>query len=1067
FSKLAQNLGVSSGKTAELAELFAEDFSSDLRLDGKKEITPFSRTIEKTSGGTISARTLAEGWRYHMQKAAREVASSAPYLGFDSDIQFASTIADSTTPTVIAVTASSPAGFYTTGSSLFIEVKFSGKVFVTGTPQIKLNSSSSAFANYLDGNESDTLVFEYVVSSLETTSALDVESASALSLNSVSSLETTSALDVESASALSLNSGTIQDIVGNDVSLTLPSPAISLSKTIQINAPVAVPTFSVASGEYAIAKSIQISTATAGASVYYTTDGSAPTTSSTLYASAISVSTATTLKAIAVKVNYVDSSVAEASYTFITVPGAPTGVTADPWSKEVILSWTAPASNGGSSITGYAIQLSIDDGGTWADVIEWDWAQNSSAAWYPDEFGRTHIVNLTNGTSYRFRLAAVSALGTGSYSSPSSAVVPVPCFVSWWYTSYTSTGSSASNQIQLPLESDGTYNFVVDWGDGTQNTITSWNDPNVTHTYSAFGDGTIKIKGTIIGFRFNNSGDRRKLLQISEFGPLRLGNNGGYFYGANNLEVTASDTLDITGTTNFSYAFAGSWSLVSFPTMASWDTSQVTDMSSMFYQTYRFNQNIGGWNTSNVTNMASMFQWASAFNQNIANWNVTNVTNMSSMFSGNRFTRANYDALLLSWSSQNVKTGVTFSAGTNKYSLSSAVVAARAALTNSVASGGKGWTITDGGGQAVAPDAPTNLQGAATDSAVVLSWTLPFNGGSALTDYIIQYSLDNGNSWTTFNDGTSTTTSATVTGLTNGTAYTFRVAAKNSVGTGSYRSVSQSVTPSLSQAGAFVSTWSTDKTSTGSSTSTQIQLPLESSGTYNFTVDWGDGSQNTITTWNDANANHTYASEGVKLLTITGTLTGFRFNNTGDRLKLLNISQFGSLNLGNNGSYFYGASNLIITASDALDLTGTTNLSFAFAGCSSLATAPSMASWNTSNVTDMSQMFSAAYVFNQNIGAWNTSNVTNMAYMFNMKWASAAFNQPLGNWDTSKVENMSGMFGASPFNQNIGAWNTSNVTNMSGMFSESSFNQHQQGDPYGLDVLRNHLQSRHRELEHE
>ncbi|NDD05941.1 MAG: BspA family leucine-rich repeat surface protein, partial [Proteobacteria bacterium] len=340
--------------------------------------------------------------------------------------------------------------------------------------------------------------------------------------------------------------------------------------------------------------------------------------------------------------------------------------------------------------------------------------------------------------------------------------------------------------------------------------------------------------------------------------------------------------------------------------------------------------------------------------------------------------------------------------------------------TNSVASGGKGWTITDGGGQAVAPDAPTNLQGVATDSVVSLSWTAPSNGGSAITDYVIQYSSDNGSSWTTFSDDTSTSTTVIITGLTNGTAYAFRVAAKNSVGTGSYSSGSQGLTPTSGPAGAFVSTWSTDNTSIGSSTSTQIQLPLESSGTYNFTVDWGDGTQNTITTWNDANANHTYATAGIKLLTITGTLQGFRFNNSGDRLKLLNISQFGSLNLGNNGSYFYGASNLIITASDALDLTGTTNLSFAFAGCSSLATAPSMASWDTSNVTNMVSMFQGASAFNQNIGGWNTSNVTNMAGMFNMKWVAGTFNQPLGTWKTEKVENMSSMFGASPFNQNIG-----------------------------------------------
>jgi hypothetical protein len=69
---------------------------------------------------------------------------------------------------------------------------------------------------------------------------------------------------------------------------------------------------------------------------------------------------------------------------------------------------------------------------------------------------------------------------------------------------------------------------------------------------------------------------------------------------------------------------------------------------------------------------------------------------------------------------------------------------------------------------------------------VALSWTAPSNtGGVSLTDYVVQYSTDQSN-WTTFSDGTSTTPSATVTGLTGGTNYYFRVAAVNSVGTGAY-----------------------------------------------------------------------------------------------------------------------------------------------------------------------------------------------------------------------------------------------------------------------------------------
>mgnify|MGYP006273747815 CR=1 FL=1 len=78
-----------------------------------------------------------------------------------------------------------------------------------------------------------------------------------------------------------------------------------------------------------------------------------------------------------------------------------------------------------------------------------------------------------------------------------------------------------------------------------------------------------------------------------------------------------------------------------------------------------------------------------------------------------------------------------------------------------------------------------------------LSWSAPAsNGGAAISDYVVQYSTSSGGSYTTFSDGTSTSTSATVTGLTNNTAYYFKVAAVNSAGTSSYSSVSAGVTPS-------------------------------------------------------------------------------------------------------------------------------------------------------------------------------------------------------------------------------------------------------------------------------
>jgi subtilisin family serine protease len=81
----------------------------------------------------------------------------------------------------------------------------------------------------------------------------------------------------------------------------------------------ATPTFSPLQGSYTGAQSVTISSLTDGASIYYTTDGSAPASSSMLYTSAITISSSATLKAIAVKSGFIDSAVASAVYT-INIP---------------------------------------------------------------------------------------------------------------------------------------------------------------------------------------------------------------------------------------------------------------------------------------------------------------------------------------------------------------------------------------------------------------------------------------------------------------------------------------------------------------------------------------------------------------------------------------------------------------------------------------------------------------------------------------------------------------------------------------------------------------------------
>ncbi len=94
--------------------------------------------------------------------------------------------------------------------------------------------------------------------------------------------------------------------------------------------------------------------------------------------------------------------------------------------------------------------------------------------------------------------------------------------------------------------------------------------------------------------------------------------------------------------------------------------------------------------------------------------------------------------------------------------------------------------------------APTNVAGVAGDGSVDLGWHAPtITGLSPITDYVVEYALASApTSWTTFTDAVSTATSETVTSLTDGTAYIFRVFAVNYYGQSSPSASSGSVTPS-------------------------------------------------------------------------------------------------------------------------------------------------------------------------------------------------------------------------------------------------------------------------------
>ena len=248
----------------------------------------------------------------------------------------------------------------------------------------------------------------------------------------------------------------------------------------------------------------------------------------------------------------------------------------------------------------------------------------------------------------------------------------------------------------------------------------------------------------------------------------------------------------------------------------------------------------------------------------------------------------------------------------------------------------------------------------------------------------------------------------------------------------------------------FVTTWET--VLPGES----ITIPAR--GTY--TIDWGDGTVDARVTRDQT---HTYADPGNHTVRISKDITGIYLNNHADAPNLRSIDQWGDAEWRSIYSSFMGASNMVLHATDAPDLSRVTNTSYMFLNASSfdgdlsawdLSHVASMtgmfwgassfdgdiSSWNVSAVTNMNSMFQYASTFNGDISSWNVSAVTDMNYMFS---DASTFNGDISDWDVSAVTDMHRMFhSAFKFNQPLNSWNVSSVTNMSYMFLHASeFNQ--------------------------
>src|SRR5438046_2664505 len=96
------------------------------------------------------------------------------------------------------------------------------------------------------------------------------------------------------------------------------------SATYTISHTVVAPTFSPPGGSFAGSVTVTLSTTTSGASIYYTTDGSTPTTASSAYTGPVPLTTTTTLRAMAAASGMSNSSVTSATYTIVQPAAPPT-----------------------------------------------------------------------------------------------------------------------------------------------------------------------------------------------------------------------------------------------------------------------------------------------------------------------------------------------------------------------------------------------------------------------------------------------------------------------------------------------------------------------------------------------------------------------------------------------------------------------------------------------------------------------------------------------------------------------------------------------------------------------
>ena len=475
------------------------------------------------------------------------------------------------------------------------------------------------------------------------------------------------------------------------------------------------------------------------------------------------------------------ASTASASVTPATVPGAPTGLGATVNDQRVDLIWTAPASDGGQSITDYEYEQG--GSGTWIST-------GSTATSYM-------VHNLTNGQPYRFRVRAVNSVGAGTASAASPNVTPATEPDAPTGLSATVSDQEVDLIWRAPASNGGApilrYEYELDFSD----TWTSTGGTAPSHTVTGLTNGqfyTFRVRAVNrvgAGLASSSQSATPTSTVVAPDAPFGLSATPG------NRQVMLSWVQPSGGAALTHYEYdqdgSGTWTSTG-GTASSYTVTGLTNGQSYTFRVRAVNSAgqsaASGSRTATPTTTAPEAPESLRFTP--GDQQVTLRWRAPTNDGGEPITHYEYeqdrsgawistDGTATSHTVTGLNNGQTYTFRVRAVNAlgNGAVVMLEATPSPSTGRGGGGGG-GGGGPQETWPSAPRNLLAEGGDGQVKLTWEAPASdGGAAITDY--EYRIDRRNPWTAIG---STDTTHTVTGLVNGTVYVFEVRAVNRIGRG-------------------------------------------------------------------------------------------------------------------------------------------------------------------------------------------------------------------------------------------------------------------------------------------